>query len=546
MEGNLLSHKIIQLPQRRARWISSKLVFCEVCPFKKENFELRCERGYWQKQHQRAVEREEKLREENQQLKARIRYLEKELYGRKTEKRSRSSEHREKEQSVKRPRGHQVGASGHGRRRYEHLPVVEEVYELAEEEGLCPFCGLSYEVFPGTEDSEEIEIEVRAYRRKIRRKRYTPRCQCEGLPGIITAKAPGKLIAKGKLGISVWAMILVEKYLYQRPISRLLESLKGYGVDVAPGTVGDGLKRLAGLFSPVQKAIREKSKQERWWHADETRWSVFQMPEGKMSHRWYLWVFVSASAVVYILDPRRSADVVEEHLGEIEEGILCVDRYSAYKKFARGKEGIILAFCWTHQRRDFLKVANGWPELEAWAHEWVHEIGQVFHLNHKRLAHEKGSEGFVKADRELREALAGMEQRRDEELSRKKIDGECISVLKSLKNHWEGLRVFIDHPHIPMDNSEAERRMRGPALGRKNYYGSGSIRSGHFTASLFSVFQTLLKWQINPRQWLSEYLSACAENGGEAPEDIFPFLPWKMGKEDRKRMRMVRIRGDPA
>ena len=224
---------------------------------------------------------------------------------------------------------------------------MEEVYELDKEQLRCPVCGLAYEEFPGSEDSEEIEIEVRAYRRRITRRRYTLSCRCAAAAGIISAAGPAKLIPKGKLGISVWTTILVEKYLYQRPIARILESLKGYGLDVAPGTVGDGLKRLTGLFTPVEQAIREQSRQEDWWHADETRWQVFELPEGKLTHRWYLWVFVSPQAVVYILDPRRSAEVVEGHLGEIEQGILCVDRYGAYKKFAKDRAGVILAFCWT-------------------------------------------------------------------------------------------------------------------------------------------------------------------------------------------------------
>jgi len=36
------------------------------------------------------------------------------------------------------------------------------------------------------------------------------------------------------------------------------------------------------------------------------------------------------------------------------------------------------------------------------------------------------------------------------------------------------------------------------ALGRKNYYGSGSVAGGHFTACLFSIFQTLKLWNVNP------------------------------------------------
>lgn len=178
--------------------------------------------------------------------------------------------------------------------------------------------------------------------------------------------------------------------------------------------------------------------------------------------------------------------------------------------------------------------------------QWVGRIGRVFHLNRRRVSHPRGSEEFLQADRQIREALGAMEQVREEELQQPRMDAECIAVLKSLKNHWGGLTVFVDQPHIPMDNSEAERRMRGPALGRKNYYGSVRIWSGHFTATLFSIFQTLLKWQINPRAWLREYLSACANNGGRAPEDIRPFLPWEMSEERRKRLGLPPVRGDPS
>jgi transposase len=438
VEGNAVVLHVLQWPQTVSAESESDPVWCEICPLKKENRELRCERGYWEKQHQRARAREEQLKEEVRQLKARIRYLKKELYGQKTEKSSGGSEasSAEEKEEERKPRGHQPGAPGHGRRNLDHLPVVEEEYELAEGESRCPICGLPYEPLPGTEDSEQVEVEVRAYRRKIRRRRYRRSCGCEGIPRTITARGPSKLIPKGRLGMSVWAMILVEKYLYQRPIARILESLKGYGLDIAPGTVGDGLKRLAGLFAPVQEGIREKSREGEWWHADETRWEVFELPEGKLSHRWYLWVFISPQAVLYILDPRRSAEVVEGHLGEIEEGILCVDRYAAYKKFAKDRDGVLLAFCWTHQRRDFLKVANEHPELEGWAREWVHRIGQVFHLNHQRVVHERGSEEFLEADGRLRQALEEMENKREEELARKRMDPECVAVLKSIEREW--------------------------------------------------------------------------------------------------------------
>ncbi len=99
-------------------------------------------------------------------------------------------------------------------------------------------------------------------------------------------------------------------------------------------------------------------------------------------------------------------------------------------------------------------------------------------------------------------------------------------ICQSLLTHWPGLMVFVLHPEVPMDNNLGENSLRGPVTGRKNYYGSGSILSAQLAAMLFSILQTLGLWGINLRQWLTDYLTACAENGGRAPEDLAPYLPW--------------------
>jgi transposase len=73
-------------------------------------------------------------------------------------------------------------------------------------------------------------------------------------------------------------------------------------------------------------------------------------------------------------------------------------------------------------------------------------------------------------------------------------------------------------------------------LGRKNYYGSGALWSGRLAATLFSLSATLTLAQINIRTWLTWFLRSCAENGGRAPSDITPFLPWKMSVERRREL----------
>ena len=134
---------------------------------------------------------------------------------------------------------------------------------------------------------------------------------------------------------------------------------------------------------------------------------------------------------------------------------------------------------------------------------------------------------------ELRQSVAAMQAQADVELADPKLPTPCHEVLTSLQEHWPGLTRFLDDLRIPLDNNASERRVRGPALGRKNYYGSGALWSGRLAATLFSLLATLSLARLNVRTWLTWYLSCCAENGGQAPSEIAAFLPWEMSAEKR-------------
>jgi len=119
-----------------------------------ENLELRQQNGYWKKQHSRAKEKIEKLEKENRELKGKIDYLEKKLYGRRTEKSGPGKEKIEGETDTPeepgRSRGQQPGMQGHGRRSYDHLPMIEEIRDLKEHDKYRKKCGKPYILFPGT------------------------------------------------------------------------------------------------------------------------------------------------------------------------------------------------------------------------------------------------------------------------------------------------------------------------------------------------------------------------------------------------------------
>jgi transposase len=498
--------------------------------------------AYWQAMHQRAVQRTEQLQEENAALQARIRALEQRLFGRKTESAATLSDAPTKAPTTppppKRCRGQQRGRPGPKRRDHRHLPAVEQIVDLPLTQQHCQQCGRPFAAFAGTDDSTVLEIEVRAHRRLIRRRRYRPTCGCDSNRGIITAPPPPKVLAKTTLGVSIWVMVLLDKYLFYRPTYRLLDDWATHGLDLSLGTITDGLQRLLPLLEPLYDALVERSQQQTLWHADETRWLVYVSVEGKVGYRWYLWVFHGADVVVFVLASGRAHDVPEEHLGPLAEGILVVDRYAAYKALAQVKSGkIILAFCWAHVRRDFVDAARAWPLLEAWGLDWVERIGQVYGRNQARLAVRDEPVAFAQADQALRQQVAALAEQAETELHEDHLHPARRKTLASLQEHWQGLTVFVDHPEVPMDNNTAERVQRGPVVGRKNYYGSGAEWSGRLAAILFSLFQTLALANLNPRRWLTAYLEACAVAGGRAPADATAYLPWNLTTEQQQNWR---------
>jgi transposase len=147
-----------------------------------------------------------------------------------------------------------------------------------------------------------------------------------------------------------------------------------------------------------------------------------------------------------------------------------------------------------------------------------------------------GHELEAMSDAELGEQLDRMRAHYEQELKKPELHSIKEKVLTSLKNHWPGLTVFVDHPAVLMDNNKAERSVRGPVTGRKNYYGSGSRWSAELAATMFTVLQTILLWGINPKHWLQLFLQACADNGGQTPADLSPFLPWQMSEQRRQQL----------
>ncbi len=261
----------------------------------------------------------------------------------------------------KRPRGQQPGSRGHGRRDYTHLATEEVVLDVPADARCCAECGIEFECVD-SEFSEQIDWRVTITRIVYRRPRYRRRCGCPGSRSAIAPPA-ANVVPKGRFTPGFLARLLYDKYVLGLPLHRIVRGLAADGLEVSEGTLTGAMRLVWARLQPLVEAIAEHNKTAGHLHADETSWRVFADTPGKDGHKWWLWVFCAADSVVFVMDPTRSAAVLESHLGidradgKLPDGrqlVLSTDFYVAYQSLAR-MDGVHPLWCWAHIRRYFLR-----------------------------------------------------------------------------------------------------------------------------------------------------------------------------------------------
>lgn len=427
------------------------------------------------------------------------------------------------EDGAKRKRGQQRGSKGPSRSNRSRLRAEDE---LLEKPGCaCAKCGKAYRRLNTSKLSPLVEMYKELVRIMYERSVYVPDCDCEGNKPI-TADPPPKLFDRTELGNTLWTHLLTDKYLQGVPTSRTLKALDLLGSPLSQGTATGGFEIINDKVDPLYRGIIDHCRGADFWNADETWWRLF----GK---RWWQWIVASEDAVVYLLDPSRSKRVPTDFFaGSV--GVLMTDRLASYKGL---HDGIKKAWCWVHQRRDFLNIFKGRPKLKEWAKNWLTKIGWLFALNHRRFKLWENDKTFGhewdKANEDLKQHVQLLEELWQNELSKPSPHKKQKTVLESMKRHWDGLTLFLSDPRIPLDNNRAERLLRNAVILRKNSYGSGAQWAGEFAAKMFSIFQTWLINGLNPEALLLDYLNHCSRPG-RPPPDTNLFLPWMMSEERKK------------
>ena len=372
---------------------------------------------------------------------------------------------------------------GHGPRVQPELPVVTEEFSMPKDKRICEVCGGTLEEWNGQfEESEDITVVERSFKvRKLKRKKY--RCKCGEC--IKTAEGAVKPIKGGRYSLEFGVETAVSKYLDHLPLSRQSRIMKREGLFIDSQTLWDQIYHLAHHLEPTYDALKTYIQNSSFIHFDETRWFLLKKGGRKT---WQIWSQSTPDAVHYSLLPGRSKSDAENAIGDYS-GIIICDGYTVYKSIARdGPTKFRLAFCWAHVRRKFIEAEQNHSECS----EAIAYIKELYKIE-KELPDPFKMEGETKEDalvlrKKTRETKSRPIIDKLETWARQqkglKNDGH-MKAIAYMFNHFNGLKLFISNPALPIDNNHAERSLRGAVVGRKNHYGSKS-ESG--TTSQFKIY----------------------------------------------------------
>jgi hypothetical protein len=230
--------------------------------------------------------------------------------------------------------------------------------------------------------------------------------------------------------------------------------------------------------------------------------------------------------------------VLTRHLGledadaALPEGrrlLLSADFYTAYQALAR-IEGVDPLWCWAHIRRYFIRAGDAHAQLRYWRDQWVRRIADLYLAHRALAAATPGGGAHHQAGTAFAAALAAVDAARREQAAAPGLHPAAKKVLATLDREWDGLARHRDFPDLDLDNNIAERALRTPVVGRKNFYGAHATWSAGLAARVWTVTGTAERNGRESLGYLTAYLDACAAAGGKAPEGealerFFVWLP---------------------
>lgn len=414
--------------------------------------------------------------------------------------------------------------SRHGRRRIpDTLRRVEVVHDLspAEKEALG---GEAKLVLIGREVTEQLEWEPSClYVVRHVQLSYARRDQLvESGPSlsernVVTAAKPPQAIPGGLAGPGLLAQVLVSKYADHLPLHRLERITARQGMLLPRQTTCDWALACAERLAPLVEVMRQEVLASAVLHLDDTPVKI-RDGHRKRRHTGYFWTQVGDERhplIVFHYTPHHRRDGPEELLQGFR-GYLQADAANLYDGLYRQPHrGLVEVGCWMHARRKFIEARTS-DRLRA--ELALAQIGRLYALE-RELQSQRESLWRDLSWKEfaLRVAAARQERARpildelrawmDAEAERLLPKSPVRQAIEYARGNWAALCRYTEDGRLDIDNGEAERALRGIALGRRNWLFCGSDRGGRAAAVHFSLIASCHRHHVDPFAYLRDLLT---------------------------------------
>ena len=347
---------------------------------------------------------------------------------------------------------------------------------------------------------------------------------------IFMAPFPSYLIERCSADNSLLSAIIINKFGYHIPINRQLEMFKNLGIDWSKSTVNSWVTRIINMLEPLFIELEKQVIKSPYLNIDETTIPILIKGESK-TKKGYIWGVVSPDLHLMSFkydQGSRSNKVLESILGNYT-GTIQSDGYAAYKKIGKGKDRkrIRRLACLAHIRRHFFESEPTDPR----AREGLEFISRLYSVEKECFNPDLPSQKSMTADQikqhrlsrsvpVLKEFYRWLQRNsRDESVLPRSSFGRAVAYAL---NEYPSLLGFLRDGSFRIDNNAAERAMRAPVLGRKNYMFCGEHGGGKRAAEIYSLIASCKMNNIDPYAYLTDILGKLMDHNHKKLHELLP------------------------
>jgi transposase len=450
---------------------------------------------------------------------------------RNTEKTSSVLEKPEDSQTATQPDNSTPPPAGHGRNGAEAFDGARKVdikHQKLTHGDRCPECGKG-NVYGQKEPKVLVRIVGQA---PLAATVYSlERLRCGACGQVFTAQEP-EGVGPEKYDETAAAMIAQLKYGSGTPFNRLEQLESQLGIPLPAATQWEIVEEAAQPLKPALDELIRQAAQGTVVHNDDTGMRVLRLKRDPKDER--TGVFTSGIVSVgegwkitlYFTGGRHAgeniAEVLKQRSAELPSPIQMCDALSRnVPRLPAGVE-ILLANCLAHGRRQFVDVAENFPNECRYVLEM---LGQVY--GHDAEARERGLTPDERLRLHQERSQPVMEQLHiwlEAQLAERRTEpnsglGQAITYLL---RHWQPLTLFLRKAGAPLDNNIAERALKRAVLHRKNALFYRTLNGAEVGDLFMSLIHTCQLCGVNSFDYLVE-LQRHAQELATRPAE---WMPW--------------------